>query len=221
MLRKYLLLKSHKADLLTRSIFRSLVQSLVNPFGSTLTLTGRQCGQRVGEGARESWAEQWLNMRLEKCYVCSSTVYPGHGSMLVRNDATCIRFCRSKCRKNFNMRRNPRYLKWTKAGRRASGKEMVIDSTFDFQRRRNRVVKYDRELMSTTLSAMKTVQKIRVEREKSFFKQRMKVKAKLEKRQALKELERHAEIVQPAVVRERKQLREANKLKVSAQTMQD
>jgi len=140
-------------------------------------------------------------MRLEKCYFCSSTVYPGHGIQFVRNDAkvrraasiaadvrhslplpgprcalrhpSCarqiFRFCRSKCHKNFKMKRNPRKLRWTKAFRKAAGKEMAIDTTYEFEKRRNVPVRYDRNLVATTLLAMKRVKEIRERRERQFY----------------------------------------------------
>ncbi|KAL5552650.1 hypothetical protein UlMin_040051 [Ulmus minor] len=128
-------------------------------------------------------------MRLENCYFCSSTVYPGHGIQFVRNDAKIFRFCRSKCHKNFKMKRNPRKVKWTKAYRRLRGKDMTQDSTFEFERKRNRPERYDRNLKEDTLKAMKKIVKVRAERESRFIKDRTKGKKSKELRESKKELE--------------------------------
>ncbi|KAN0123760.1 ribosome biogenesis protein RLP24 [Russula decolorans] len=112
-------------------------------------------------------------MRIDKCYFCSKSVYPGHGTAFVRNDAKVFRFCTSKCHKNFKMKRNPRKVRWTKAFRKAAGKEMIIDSTIDFEKRRNVPVRYDRELMQTTIHAMKRVAEVKKRREHAFWKNRM------------------------------------------------
>ena len=49
---------------------------------------------------------------------------------------------------------------------------MHQDKTFDFERKRNRPVKYDRELYQTTLAAMTRVQEIKEKREAKFYKVR-------------------------------------------------
>ncbi|RKP33056.1 hypothetical protein METBISCDRAFT_25239 [Metschnikowia bicuspidata] len=112
-------------------------------------------------------------MRIYQCHFCLSPVYPGKGIMFVRNDAREFRFCRSKCHKAFKQRRNPRKLRWTKAFRKASGKELVVDSTLTFAARRNVPVRYNRELVATTLSAMARIQEIKLKRESAFYKNRM------------------------------------------------
>lgn len=93
--------------------------------------------------------------------------------MFVRNDAKEFRFCRSKCHKAFKQRRNPRKLKWTKAFRKAAGKELAVDSTLTFAQRRNVPVRYNRELVATTLKAMSRIEEIRQRRERAFYKNRM------------------------------------------------
>ncbi|KAL6925683.1 ATPase-activating ribosome biosynthesis protein [Hanseniaspora valbyensis] len=113
-------------------------------------------------------------MRIYSCHFCSSPCYPGHGIMLVRNDAKEFRFCRSKCHKNFKMKRNPRKLKWTKAFRKARGKELIVDSSLTFAKRRNIPVRYNRELIQDTLKAMSKIEEIRARRERQFYKLRMK-----------------------------------------------
>lgn len=71
------------------------------------------------------------------------------------------------------MKRNPRKLAWTKSFRRAHGKEMTVDSTLSFAARRNVPVRYNRDLVATTLKAMQRVSEIRGKREKQFYKNRM------------------------------------------------
>ncbi|KXT06478.1 hypothetical protein AC578_6039 [Pseudocercospora eumusae] len=113
-------------------------------------------------------------MRIETCYFCSQPCYPSKGITFVRNDAKVFRFCRSKCHKNFKMKRNPRKLAWTKSFRRAHGKEMTVDSTLAFAQRRNIPVRYNRDMVAKTLEAMQRVSEIRARRERQFYKNRMK-----------------------------------------------
>ncbi|EME88890.1 uncharacterized protein MYCFIDRAFT_48616 [Pseudocercospora fijiensis CIRAD86] len=113
-------------------------------------------------------------MRIETCYFCSQPVYPSKGITFVRNDAKVFNFCRSKCHKNFKMKRNPRKLAWTKSFRRAHGKEMTVDSTLAFAQRRNIPVRYNRNMVAKTLEAMQRISEIRARRERQFYKNRMK-----------------------------------------------
>lgn len=115
--------------------------------------------------------------------------------MFVRNDAKEFRFCRSKCHKNFKMKRNPRKLRWTKAFRKAAGKEMVVDSTLAFSARRNVPVRYNRDLVSETLRAMGRVEEIRQRRERAFYKNRMRGNKERQKEADRKLVEENSELL--------------------------
>ncbi|TYJ17996.1 hypothetical protein E1A91_A09G091800v1 [Gossypium mustelinum] len=138
-------------------------------------------------------------MRLEKCWFCSSTVYPGHGvSFLLlhvfKGYITLLllkifHFCRSKCHKNFKMKRNPRKVKWTKAYSRLHRKDMTQDSTFEFERKRNRPERYDRNLAENTLKAIKKIDKIRSDRASDHIKNRLKTGKVQRQKEARKQLE--------------------------------
>ncbi|KAI9562860.1 hypothetical protein GHT06_010315 [Daphnia sinensis] len=104
-------------------------------------------------------------MRIEKCYFCSSNIWPGHGMVFVRNDCKIFRFCRSKCKNAFKKKKNPRKTKWTKAFRKSSGKDLAIDPSFEFEKRRNVPIKYDRDLWQKSVEAMKKVEIIRCRRQ--------------------------------------------------------
>jgi len=134
-------------------------------------------------------------MRIEKCYFCSSNIFPGHGVQFVRNDCKIFRFCKSKCHAAFKKKKNPRKVRWTKAFRKASGKELAVDPSFEFEKRRNVPVKYERELWTKTVEAMKKVEEIRQRRSAKHILHRLSKAKVLEKEKDLKEVQRNLPLI--------------------------
>eukprot|EP00916_Digyalum_oweni_P002409 GHVL01004437.1.p1 GENE.GHVL01004437.1~~GHVL01004437.1.p1 ORF type:complete len:164 (+),score=18.56 GHVL01004437.1:22-513(+) len=112
-------------------------------------------------------------MRIEKCWFCSSSIYPGHGVAFVRNDCKVFRFCRPKCHKHFKAKHNPRKCKWTKAYRKSAGKEMAMDTSFEFEKHRNTPVRYNRNLYIKTIRAMQIVDRIKEARKSRYYRRRL------------------------------------------------
>lgn len=82
-------------------------------------------------------------------------------------------------------KKNPRKFSWTKAFRAAMGKDLVVDNVYDFETRRNRPVKYDRDLVATTLRTMRLIDEIRMKREEAHWERRMQTAAAIETRAKL------------------------------------
>jgi large subunit ribosomal protein L24e len=140
-------------------------------------------------------------MRIEHCSFCGAPVYPGHGQTFVRNDCKIFRFCASKCRKNFGMKRNPMKLKWTKTFRKANGKELAVDSTMDFEKRRHVPVKYNRELVQNTLQVMKRVQEVKSRRQADLYSKRMERAKRQEQREVVHALKHNIDWIEDVEVK--------------------
>ncbi|KAG8343506.1 60S ribosomal protein L24 [Trypanosoma vivax] len=121
--------------------------------------------------------------------------------MFVRNDCKIFRFCASKCRKNFGMKRNPMKLKWTKTFRKANGKELAVDSTMDFEQRRHVPVKYNRELLHNTLKVMKRVEHIKQQRQEALWERRMERARLQERRDAASALKHNIDWIEDSEVK--------------------
>lgn len=107
------------------------------------------------------------------------------------------------------MKRNPRKVRWTKAFRKSSGKEMTVDATFEFEKRRNVAVRYDRDLMQTTVKAIKRVQEIKSRRERLFYRNRVKGNAEVEKMDAIKQVQTGLEFLKAPAIRKKQSIRVA------------
>lgn len=73
-----------------------------------------------------------------------------------------------------------------------------MDATFEFEKRRNRPVRYDRALVSTSLRAMKRVEEIQTAREKRHHTRRMALSKALRVRQDEVELAKGVHLLAPA-----------------------
>lgn len=145
--------------------------------------------------------------------MCSSKVYPGHGIAFVRNDSKMFRFCRSKCHKLFKRKRNPRTVRWTKSFRKAAGKELTVDPSFEFEKRRNVPVKYNRELWRRTMEAVKQVSEIRSRRESKFVMDRLLKGVEIERIADFVEVKKGLSVIQsPAAGLRRKKVVEEVKM---------
>merc|ERR1712113_296870 len=65
-------------------------------------------------------------------------------------------------------------MKWTKAYRKTHGKELMHDSTLDFEKKREEPVRYNRDLYIKTVQAIGKIEKIKAAREKRFRNARIK-----------------------------------------------
>jgi len=113
----------------------------------------------------------------------------------VRNDSKIFRFCRSKCHAAFKKKKNPRKVRWTKAFRKSAGKELAVDPSFEFEKRRNTPVKYDRDMWQKTVEAMKKVEVVRQKRVGRFIIQRLKKAKAIDKEKDVKEVQRNLGLI--------------------------
>jgi large subunit ribosomal protein L24e len=78
---------------------------------------------------------------------------------------------------------------------------MLKDSVFDFEKKRNEPVKYNRELYVNTIKAMKRIKKIKESREEIFNENRLKIAKRSKKLQVKNELLIHETLIPEGTVK--------------------
>ncbi len=48
----------------------------------------------------------------KSCSFCGEDIEPGTGKMMVKNNGTRLRFCSSKCEKNYDLDRDAKKINW-------------------------------------------------------------------------------------------------------------
>merc|ERR1711987_16804 len=109
-------------------------------------------------------------------------------------------------------------MRWTKAYRKTHGKELMYDSTLDFEKRREEPVRYNRDLYIKTVQAIGKIEQIKQAREKRFKNARIK-EAKRRNVDAIDRLlVRRPEYIKDKAVSD--QYKEKNRASIAAQLAQ-
>lgn len=75
------------------------------------------------------------------------------------------------------------------------GKELAIDPSFEFEKRRNEPIKYRREVWNKAVEAMKKVNKIKDKRQGAYIMQRLRKGRELEEERDVKEVQRDLSLI--------------------------
>ncbi|XP_035666368.1 probable ribosome biogenesis protein RLP24 isoform X2 [Branchiostoma floridae] len=133
---------------------------------------------------------------------------------------TIFRFCRSKCHRAFKKKRNPRKVRWTKAFRKAAGKDLAVDASLEFEKRRNVPAKYNREQWKDTIKAMKRVEDIKSKRQAQFILNRLKKGKELQKEADIREVKQNISLIKsPAACTQKLEEKMAQVIQESDQEM--
>lgn len=135
-------------------------------------------------------------MRIEKCWFCSCSVYPGHGSSFIRNDGKKFTFCRSKCYKLFKRKWNPRKTKWTKTYRLIKKKALTEDEIFKLEKRIDEPIIVDKEVLANTISTIPHYVEKRKEREDFYVMDRILTQREKNKENEIRVIEKHKHLLE-------------------------
>merc|ERR1712122_150755 len=83
----------------------------------------------------------------------------------------------------------------TKAFRKTAGKELAVDPSFEFEKRRNAPAKYNRELWQQTIEAMKKVEEIKLKRQAHHIHERQHKGRAIERMKDVKEVQRDLALI--------------------------
>lgn len=114
--------------------------------------------------------------------------------------------------KAFKKKKNPRKVKWTKAYRKVAGKELAVDPSFEFERRRNIPMKYDREFWQKSLEAIKRIKNINNKRQAAYIMQRLRKGREIEQKRDIREVQRDMSLIRSPAAGLRERLAEEQQI---------